>query len=424
MRDLVLDNKNYKVLINGEKLPINFFEDSDFKYLKKYKLIKSFDFEDIIVDFVGDFITPSTNYISLPKKFTINEFNVKLTKKTLNKFKLLKHDGKTLVTNMSFLPDDKGDLKSDVFYFNKLKEYFLDYITYEFVYPKKMIQKHSKQPLKGKIDTIKSEMNYDRLGPGITYKIKDVKNNKEWNLDDIYYTTLVKLSDNFGSDRDKQQIKDMKKFLDEEGYEIELDNRILQEDIPTEEIIKDIKKIDVNSIHNPIKNTLIDYYQSRNIIEKYSIFAFYTKEFDYVWEYICRIVLKHDEDFKNGITLINPTTTKNRDDVGEETKLNPDIYSSYKGHLFIGDSKYYSNLDSNFHKEMHEYNEATENKYTMAVFIPSDKTAKYRIKRQNVKELIVITLSLEEVILDVINNTNITIEKVHTILAKSSRRWK
>jgi hypothetical protein len=426
MKDLIINNKNYKILIDNTSENENIFLQNDLDFLKSKDLIKEINKKDIRIRFVGEIITPNYHYISLPKKFNITEDNVILIKKTLNKYKNLKKDGKSLIENYSFSPDNKGELSSDIFYFNKLKEYFLDYITYEFIYPKEKNEIHSNEHSSGDIDVPKTDMNIDRYGYGITYKIKDIKNNPKWNLDDIYYTTILKLSELYGSENDKLQIDNMIKFLKTEGYNINEDSRILQDNMPVDDISKDIKKIDVDDIHYPIKNALINYYESTKIKNKHTIFAFHTTKFQYAWEYFSKIALFNDDDFRRKMKKIMLTHLK----LGEEHELNPDIFSNFNNKKFIGDSKYYWNFDNDFSKELYQYNQATEYVYPIVVFIPSTETKFYDPLNKNIPdyspdskcELIRILLSLEDVISDVINDTKICINKVQPIIKKLTDR--
>jgi hypothetical protein len=214
----------------------------------------------------------------------------------------------------------------------------------------------------------------------------------------------------------------MKKYLDQEGFVIKEDTRILKEDISEDGILNDIKKCEVDIIHNIIKNTLIQYYTSMKIDKKHTIFAFFTKEFEYVWQYFSQVALCNSEKFKNKMNFFPTTILKDEEWI--EKKSIPDIFSSYKGRKFLGDSKYYSNLDNDFNKEMYTYNQAQENVYPMVVFAP-DQSTKYHDIRQSPlqeEELIVIQLSLEEVIKDIMNDTKICIEKVQDIISKATQR--
>jgi hypothetical protein len=181
METLVIKGKSYKILVDSKIENVKNFLSADLEQLEDKKLVEYNSRSTFKVKFVGVFTTPNYDYISLPKKFTVTEDNVELIKKVLNKYKKIKIDGKILITNYSFIPKTGEYIESDIFYFNKLKEYFLDYITYEFIYPEGKITKHSVQPAEGTIDVPKTELNTIRYGHGLTYKIKETKK-EGWNL--------------------------------------------------------------------------------------------------------------------------------------------------------------------------------------------------------------------------------------------------
>jgi len=428
--NIQVGNKSYQVFVDSGIVDNNEFNKEDLDFLLEQELITPKPGKKVKIKFVGEIITPSGNIIALPKNFEITKENLELTKIILNKYKNLKKDGKVLITNKSFSVSDDAEIKSDAFYFNKLKNYFMDYITYEFIYPKKLKEIHSRKPLKGFIDPIKTDVNFEKTGDGVTYKIKDIKNNKNWNLDDIYYTTLIKLAKLYGNDKELKQIEDMKDFLIEKGYEINIDEKILQDQTPVDNIIKNIKKTEINGKHIPIKNTLLNYYKSSKIINKNIIYAFYSQYFCKVWEYFTQIALQHNESFKRHIEMEFPKIYRDiqseEDEEGEDfQKYYPDILSDYKGHRFIGDSKYYSQIEDDYKKEMYQYNESTGNIYPMVIFVPVHEETKYHGKiALNKFELIIIKLSLKDTILDVINKTTVCIDKTHEILPKVTKRWR
>jgi hypothetical protein len=403
---------------------ISIFTESELKFLKSKELI-NIRGDKFQTSFVGEFITPENSYFSLPKNFEPTIENIDLFKKVLIRYKDLSKDGKTLLTNNSFSVSKEGELKSEKFYYNELKEFFLDYITYEYIYPRKLIKKHSTSPISGgKIDVLSTIRMRKQKGPGITYKIKDIENSPEWNIDDIYWSTLNKLSQSYGSSDDMNQISEMRDFLKEQGYilnEINLDD--------SNKIIKDINKCDVGIIHQPIKNTLLDYYESKSIGERYSINIFYTLKFQYVWEELVRESLKHSEDFKDKIkkVFIDYKPTRRRFEEGDEDKqyrdLMPDLFSSYNNKSFIGDAKYYQEVDnSHFDKEMYVYNQLIDNKYPMCVFIPGKNTRRIDVREQGPFELIVFRISVEEAISDAVNKSNNTIDRVHQLISKNTER--
>lgn len=428
MKDIQWKNKTYKVLIDSEEELQSDFLQSDLDFMRKnsedslskrqFPLVE-FNGDKLKIKFVGEFITPNTNFISLPKNFKVNEKNVDLTIQILNKYKDLKKDGNLLLSNFSF-SYDKNDIESDMFFFKKLKEFFLDYITYEFIYPKKRIEVHSPRAIKNsKIDIVKTEREIGRKGPGITYKVKDIKNSGKWNLDDIYFSTLMNLLDECGSEKDRDKINNMFRFLKDEGYDI---NMIKIDD----DVINQIKICETEIKHYPIVNTLIKYYETKSVSNKFTIKVFYTKNFEYVWEFFSRIVFKYSESFKKRIfeevDIQNLIIKDINDDITEHNDIRPDVFSDYDGHRFIGDCKYYRNLEGDFYKEMYEYNIALGNKYPMVIFVPSMKTQRSYIRKRSIYELFVVKISIQDVIEDVMNNTDNVIKSVHKML-EASERW-
>ena len=425
MKNIQCNNKIYKVLVDSTEEDQTDFLQPDIDFLRKNSEdslskrqlpLVEFNNSKVKVKFVGELITPNTNFISLPKNFTINEKNVDLTLKILNKYKDLKKDGNTLLSNFSFSYTKEG-IESELFFFKKFKEFFLDYLTYEFIYPKKRIEIHSPRPIKNsKIDIVKTEREIGRKGPGITYKVKDIKNSDKWNLDDIYFTTLINLLDIYGSEKDREKIVNMEDFLKDEGYKINII------DIDDDKVIDQIKKCETSIIHYPIVNNLIGYYDSKNVSDKYTVRAFYTKNFEYVWEYFSRIVFNYNDEFRKELNVEKLTVKDRNDEITEYSDIRPDVFSDYKGHRFIGDCKYYRNIDGDFYKEMYQYNISFGNKYPMVILVPSMKTQRSFIRRHASYELFVIKVSIEEVINDVVSDTKSVISKVHHML-ESSARW-
>ena len=408
-----------------EGYQISIFTESELKFLKSKDLI-NIRGDKFQTSFVGEFITPENSYFSLPKNFQSTTENVELFKKVLIRYKDLKgKDGKTLLTNNSFAISSTGDIKSEKFYYNELKEFFLDFITYEYIYPKKTILKHSTSPISGgKIDVFSTMRNRKQKGPGISYKTKDIENTPDWNLDDIYWSTINSLANLYASEDDVKQISDMKEFLLDEGYilnDINLSNK--------NKVISDINKCEVGIIHQPIKNILLDYYESKSIGERFSINAFYTLKFQYVWEELVRESLKHNKDFEDEIkkVFIDYKPTRRRFEEGDEDKqyrdLMPDLFSSYNNKRFIGDAKYYQEVDnSHFDKEMYVYNQLIDNKYPMCVFIPGTNTRRHDVREHGPFKLIVFKISVEEAISDAINRSNNTIDRVHQLISKNTER--
>lgn len=408
-----------------EGYPTSIFTESELKFVTSKELI------DVRRDrfwpkFVGEFTTPENSYFSLPKNFEVTDENVELFKKVLQNYKDTKGtDGKTLITNNTFtvLPD--GKLKSEKYYYNELKEFFLDYITYEYIYPKRGKKIHSTSPVKGgKIDVLSTMRTRKQKGPGITYKVKDVENTEEWNLDDIYWSIINELSKKYATDDDIKQISEMRDFLEDQGYKLKTID-VSDKD----NMIKDINRCDVGIIHQPIKNTLIDYLKSRMIGEKFSLNIFYTVKFQYVWEDLIRKCLKNNDTFKDEIksVFLEYKPIRRRYEEGDISKhyrdLIPDLFSRYSGKSFIGDSKYYQDPEnSHFDKEMYVYNQLIDNKYPMCVFVPSNRTRRIDVREQGPFELIVFYISVEDAIKDAINDTDITIRRVHQLISKNTSR--
>jgi len=405
------------------------FTESELKFVTSKELIEVRR-DRFWPKFVGEFTTPENSYFSLPKNFEPTEENVELFKKVLTNYKELKGtDGKTLLTNNTFAVSPDGQLKSEKFFYNELKEFFLDYITYEYVYPKKSIKTHSKSPVTGgKIDVFSTMRMRKQKGPGITYKIKDIKNTEDWNLDDIYWSTINELSIKYATDDDKKQISEMRDFLEDQGYvfsTIDISNK--------DKVIKDINKCDVGIIHQPIKNTLIDYFKSRMVGENFSLNIFYTVKFQYVWEQLVRDTLYHDEDWKDELkdVFLQYKPTKRKYEEGDVPTtyrdLMPDLFSYDKetDKCFIGDAKYYQDPEnSHFDKEMYVYNQLIDNKYPMCVFIPSSVTRRLDVREQGDFELIVFRISVKESIEDAVNKTRNTISRIHELIKKNSNEMR
>ena len=103
--------------------------------------------------------------------------------------------------------------------------------------------------------------------------------------------------------------------------------------------------------------------------------------------------------------------------------LLPDLFSDYNNKKFIGDAKYYQDPEnSHFDKEMYVYNQLINNEYPMCVFIPSGVTRRLDLREQANFELIVFKISVKDAISDVINKTNITIDRIHKLISKNTKR--
>ncbi len=416
---------NYKEIFVESKYaiyPISIFSEDELNFIRNFndgkgkKLIIEIG-DKFKVNFVGELRTPENNFYSVPKNFKPIGRNIEIFNKVLeNHYKV---DGESLRINDTFRITESG-FKSEKFYYKELKEYFLDFITYEFIYPKSNILKHSTSPIsKSKIDVLSTIRNRKRKGPGITYKIKDLKNTESWNLDDIYWTVIDELSTKYN---DKKEINEMKSFLFEEGYKfknIDIKN--------IDKIKNDINKCDVGVIHLPIKNTLLAYFNSMSVGKSYSIKAFYTDNFARVWEVLIGICLVNSESFKSKVkklfTTYKPTRRKYEEgDIPTQYReLIPDIFSGHNNKFFIGDAKYYEDPEnSNFDKEMYVYNQLINNQYPMCVFIPSNVTRRIDVREHGNFQLIVFKISAEDAIEDVIKNDTRTIEKIHELIFKNS----
>lgn len=462
-------NNNQKVFIHLELEPkTEITDESDYKYLREKELIKEKD-SKFYTDFVGEVKTPNNSYFSLPKNFDRNnKNNIKIIRDVLDEFeKSMNPEWKSLTFNQYFEPKLEGNFESDKYYYNELKNYFLDYITYEFIYPLNKLKVHSGSPIKGgKMDVLSSVQNRKRFGTGFTYLVKDIKNSDEWMIDDIYYYTLESLCNKYGTESDKKDIKEMKDYLDSEGYEILLDesgNPTTFEnkypDLTSDDLIESIHKSQVGSIHYPIRDTLLEYYEGRKLKEtSYKIRVFYSTNFEKVWEELVKKALYQNSDFEKQIyeefPLFNKFETVSKwyknselesklsslkskgakisnDNPNmiewQERSLEPDVFSYFNFQngpdiSFIGDAKYYNDINSEFGKEMNEYNDAMQNKYPMCVFCCGNITTVHKKRKTGDKELIVFSLSTEEAISDAIKGSSNLIRKVHHLINKYTDR--
>jgi hypothetical protein len=433
---------DYKVFIDSYQNPYpkNLLEDSELEFLMNRKLIKIYG-SGFKTNFVGEIITPNNKYFSLPKRFPNTIENINLFKDVLNKFSTIKSE--KLIENDIFIMSKNG-IESEKYYFNELKNFFLDYLTYEFIYPKDRIYKHSPSPIQGgKIDILKTDRFRKQKGFGVTYKVKDINN---WKLQNIYWSTIKELSDKYGHDSD---IKEMFDFLTSDGFIIE------EIDISdNDKIIEDIENSDVGIIHLPIKEVLLSYFKSKKIeSDKYKINVFYTDNFAYVWEEMVRLSLKENNKFRKD--LEDKFKTVDISDVWFSSELEidnflkenrkfqkisieqrgkgfilsfkrdkisiPDVFSLFNDRRIIGDAKYYNKPEeSEFEKEYVTYNYLCKNEYPMIVLSPALRTKPVMAKRKDLDgvdyELVIFDLSIEEVIKDAVNGTNRTIGKVHGFL--------
>ena len=91
--------------------------------------------------------------------------------------------------------------------------------------------------------------------------------------------------------------------------------------------------------------------------------------------------------------------------------------------MFIADCKYYNDLNSDYTKEMYEYNECQNNQYPVIILVPSDDTTIVSEPRRHKEiELIIAKISLREVIKDVVENTDCVINKIYDIISTNSIR--
>jgi hypothetical protein len=434
-------------IIDGEPI----FTKDELEFIEEKKLLTKVG-DRFKVSFVGELITPDSKFFSLPKNFDVTDDNIKLFKDVLNNY-----SGNSLLTNNTFSITKSG-IKSEKFFYNELKYYFLDYITYEFIYPKKTILKHSTSPITGgKLDIQSTMRSRKQKGPGITYKVKDILNTDDWKIDDIYWSVIDYLANKYN---DRTEIDEMREFLDSEGYII---NKI---DISnSKEMISEINKCDVGIIHNHIKSILLSYFESTTVGESYKINAFYTDKFQYVWEDLVRKCLKESKDYPDSKKFReslkknferkeirrkwfpnkeeldkfvedankkrNTVTKIKEEQVGSGIRLNyeidirsiPDVFSEYKGKRFIGDAKYYQDPENaDFEKEFKTYNTITDNKYPMVVFVPAKRTRVLHTRSEDEFELIIFNISVSQAISDAVKGTDETITRVQDLIMKNTDR--
>ena len=91
--------------------------------------------------------------------------------------------------------------------------------------------------------------------------------------------------------------------------------------------------------------------------------------------------------------------------------------------MFIVDYKNYNDINSDYTKEMYEYNECKNNKYPIIILVPSHETIIFNEpRRHNEVELLIVKISLEEVINDVIDGENEVLDKIYSIIENKSIR--
>ena len=414
MEKITIEKITYILVNDSDEIKLDDLDgltENDKNFLINKELIHIKKDNKAKIVFVGKVITPSNNFLSLPKNINKNQEDCELTVELLSHYDHLKKNGKKLIVNKSFSIKKDGDLVAEKYYYNKLLSFFLDYPTYEFYYKNEKKSIHSHKKIVGYIQPLKTKINKKIKGPGITYNIKNKENTF---FGDIYYSTLINLSKKFGSDDEIQSIENMRNFLIENNYEI---NFI--EDID----IKKIKEEQTSDIHQTIKKSLINYYENRNLIETSNYKGLYTKNFNQVWEHFLKLALHDTDERENYFGKINNpiihSYKNNKKYKSKERKLNPDILSKYDNKLFIGDAKYYNDDtdDVDFYKEFFAYNIAFENKYKMILFIPSNKTEIISSRELSENELFIFNLSLREVFLDIKNKTTICLDKIHKIIS-------
>ena len=426
-----------------EPYSVTELNNSELEFLSKKNLIiiKNNFFK---TNFVGEIITPDNKYFSLPKNFQDNPENIELFKDVLNKYHSI--NGKSIIENNTFNISPTGKIESEKFYYEELKEYFLDYITYEFIYPRKRIIKHTGSPIPGaKIDVLKTIRNRKQKGPGITYKVKDFKNDDTWILDDIYWSTISYLADKYN---DRTDIDEMYDFLTSEGFSLRTID--ISDD---KKMLKEIDNCDVGIIHNPIKEILISYFKSKSVDNFFKIKVFYTDNFAFVWEEMIRSALKENKSFRDELKekferkqirrKWFPSESEMKDFIEDKNKhkkiieakhhdksgtgirltyeidavSNPDLFSEHRGRRIIGDAKYYNDPEgSGYEKEFRTYNELSENKYPMLILTPGIRTRSLDTREEGDLELIVFQLSIKEVIYCSVNNKDNLIDKIHMFL--------
>jgi hypothetical protein len=460
----------YIVFVDGKIESRDIIETpEDYDYFLSKSLIEIVSNTQIKPKFVGEIITPHRKYICLPKNFEKNQSNIELTKKLLKFYSEIRDPktGNILLLNKIFDTKSSASFQSDEYYFQNLKKYFLDYITYGFIYPlEKKVIHNSFPPKGGKLDIIQTSINRKRDPLKMTYQVIDKSNDKNWNIDDIYYHTIIELMNRVNVPiKDQERIKQMKLTLDEEGFQISERLEDCLSDTTPENILKELLKYDLNIIHYPIREILVNYYKKKKLGESlYNLKIFYTQNFNLIWEELCRDALFHNEEFREEKKYIlnkrsretkwvksseirnfveelpresDPQIDGNMISYSISGEIRPDIFSRFndRGKIlsFIGDAKYYKNysdIKEKFRKELHEYNIAFNNSYPMCVFLCSEYTTCLRfedIEEGNLFELLVFQVSCEDVVNTAINNkqalkSNRLIRTIHNLIKKYSTK--
>ena len=265
------------------------------------------------IQFVGEVKTPTRLYFSFPKNMISsspeeNKKNKDLIKSVLEEYRNDSTGKRLVITSVGSYTPERA-------YFEKLKEYFLDYITYEFIYPLKKKKVHSTSPVSGgRVSVLDTVRNRQRYGVGVTYKTKDVVNSDDWMLDDIYLFTLYQIQDRIQvTPEERKQISDMVKYLEDEGYSFNniVGSKIISKETKKElldltddkAVEKAIQKSEVGVIHYPIKEVLLEYYVNKQkAAAKSSVNVIFTKNFEKVWEQILQDALQSSSSFKSEYT--------------------------------------------------------------------------------------------------------------------------
>lgn len=353
------------------------------QYLLSYKVV-----------FVGEVITPFNYFVSIPKNFSEKSLrNVELIKHLLKELKNVKRNGKLLIRNKSY--QIGNDIESDFYYWQKLYSYFTDYITYEFYFPSKRTIIHSQKKQHGRLNPMLTEANRDRIGSGVTYEVKDHRDNY---IRNVFYSVLKMLEDQFASEIESKKIRELEKFLINRNIEFK------EIEVQGDVFLKEVKKLQINPTHEVIIKTLISFFLRLKIKEKNTINVFYSQEFEYLCEYLLQKILIHNKTIKNP-NWINP----------DFKTLHPDIITEF----FIGDVKYYkiSDLDRNsFEKELYAYNIANSNSQQNFILLPSDETKYLKRLTHKAYSIQLVAIDLRDVMNDYHNEKHKILEYVKSLI--------
>ncbi|QXU39692.1 hypothetical protein [Pedobacter sp. D749] len=355
------------------------------QYLKSYKVV-----------FVGEVITPYHHFIALPKNFEDHtQENISLTINLLKTFRGLKRKEKLLIENKSF--ETGKEIESEFYYWKKLYGFFMDYITYEFYYPRQKLFIHSSRPKLGRVNPMLTDINRGRYGNGITYQIKDFATNE---IRDVYYTVLKSLQEKYASTTESRKIAEMEEFLKRKGIAFK---QIAYDD---KQVITTLRTTQFNPVYELVIKTLLAYIENSSIQVKNKINVFYSKAFEYVYQYMLQAVL----DSSTGLKPINWTEPSYK-------TLHPDLIHT----RFIGDAKYYNLKDylrKPFEKELYAYNVANHNAQINLVMIPSEQNAYLSTLTHSPFNLEVITISLQDIYNDFITGKKDCLAFIDSVIHK------